>query len=212
MAASVQTDAAIRRWIVIHCEVNTPLCELPACRRCADNADSGVLIVVRLMDMAENREPNPARCRHSLQEFVAVRHTYGVQPCAAHGYRRMMKAHHDMRRLRCGDLRIQTCEFAAFYLTTGFTRDAAVDTDNQPVAGLDGPAVMKGRSRQRFPHERANVMITRYAVDGQPEFAKQFAKMLISAGAVVLNKVAGNDDEIRAPIGLSIVIEYGTKR
>jgi hypothetical protein len=55
-------------------------------------------------------------------------------------------------------------------------------------------------------------VITGNTVDGQSEFAEQLTKMLISAGTVILDQVAGDDDKVRMPIGFSIVLEDGIQR
>ncbi len=107
----------------------------------------------------------------------------------------------DHRMFHSGDLQdlVQSCQLARCNPSPGFTDYATVEADDSPVAAFNGSAVKKRWLSNRLAHEIRNIMVAGQAVNGQLESAKQPAKVLICHGAVILNQVSSNDDEVCAP-------------
>ena len=90
--------------------------------------------------------------------------------------------------------------------------DAAVNADDQPFTVFDAGAIVKWRLRQRAAHQAANVVVTGYTVHRHSQFAEHFAKLHVSAGAVVLNQVTGNHRDVGAPVASLVVREHRGQR
>ena len=159
------------------------------------------------MYVAEYREANFSGLTHSFEKLISRVKAHGVQPGAAHNDRRMMETNHDMFGVTRFNRSIESIIFIALNSTARAVRFAAVDANDQPVAGLIGVAIKKGRCVNRPLHEIPNIVIAWYAVHWQLKSASEFLKTLISRCAVVLNQVSGNRNEGRLPTAVLIVLQ-----
>jgi len=118
-----------------------------------------------------------------------------------------MQTHHYVGHIRAADFCIESIQFGHGNVATGFAFDTTVDTGDEPVAVFDRLAVVKFVFSQYVLHDRANVMIARYAVHRQFQSTEQFAKVLIGTGAVILDKVTGRNNDISTPFLISVMLE-----
>ena len=168
--------------------------------------------IVRLVDMAEYGKPYFPRCGHVLQELVAIIESDGIQPFAAHCYRRVMQADHDIGRSRSGDLVVEPRQFGGLDVAAGTPRHATIYANDPPVARLDGRTIMKRWSVEDLLHQRAHVVISRYTVNRQAQCKEQIAEVRIGLSAIVLDQVPGDDGQVGAPVAVAIVIYYRAQR
>lgn len=66
--------------------------------------------------------------------------------------------------------------------------------------------------REGCSHRFANIVIAGHAIDGQAQWRKQVAKMLIGASGVILNQIAGHDDNVGLPVAIDVIGKHGAKR
>ncbi len=206
-AVSVQADATIRRWIVIDSKSIATRSELTTRRWCSDNCNTVALRITLLMYVSEEGKSYTTGCRYPGEEFVGISEPNRVQPSAAHRDRRVMQTHHYVGHIRAADFCIESIQFGHGNVATGFAFDTTVDTGDEPVAVFDRLAVVKFVFSQYVLHDRANVMIARYAVHRQFQRPEQFAKVLIGTGAVILDKVTGRNDDISTPFLISVMLQ-----
>ena len=212
LAVGMQADATIRRWIVIDRKLVAALHELPAGRRRADNLYAVVILVVGLMNMTEYSQPDLA-CRLKVGEkFFTIVEAYRVEPRATHRNRRMMQAHHDMLGLAGSDDGTESRLLIVGDAATGTAGGAAVDADDQPVAGFRRSTIMKRRLGERLAHQGPNVVIARHTIDRQLQLREQLATLFVGPLRVVLNQVTGERSDIRAPAASLIVPDDARKR
>jgi len=157
--------------------------------------------------MSEYHKPYFPRYRYAADNLVGVVEADGVQPAAADIDWRVMQAHHHVIRIGRLDFSVQACEFGRRDVAARLPGHTAVQADDQPVRTRDGFAVMKFRRIQRLAHERAYIVIARQRVDRQVESAEQFDEMLIGAGAVILDDIAGHQRNVGTPFTGAVIIE-----
>ena len=123
-----------------------------------------------------------------------------------------MQADHYMFRVASGDQLLEALGLAVADLTTSDSGDTTIDKRDEPAGSLDRPAIVKRFLIKGVAHQRGHVMITRQAINGHAKHCKQFTKMRIRSGAVVLNKVARNDSNIGLPVAVAVVCQYCLER
>lgn len=62
-----------------------------------------------------------------------------------------------------------------------------------------GAAELEGRGGQHLAHQRRVVMIPRQAIHRHAEVPQQFLETPVAVAALVLDKVAGREDQVRLP-------------
>jgi hypothetical protein len=162
--------------------------------------------------MTENCDPDTARRRRSREKFIAVVEANGIEPFAVHRHGWMVQADHDVFGAARRDRFLHAAQFPFRDLASRAARTAAVDTDDQPVAGSQGIAIGEWRVRQHVAHQVPNVVVPRHAKDRQVERRQEVAAMGVGVCRVILDDVAGQGDKICSEVALAIMFDYRLQR
>ena len=164
-----------------------------------------MLIVIDLVYVPEYREPQLAGGPDTIEKFIGFVEADRIQPGTAHSDGRVMQAQHDMIRSTGFYCLVEPLVFTGINsaaCTIGFT---TVYSYYQPVVYLACVAIEKWRIVDRPLHEFANVVVARHTVHGQVECADKRGEALISAGGIILDKVACYGNEVSLPLAGAIM-------
>lgn len=208
----MQFDTTIRGWIVVNGEFVAIHGELTAGRWCCDYSNAFVLGIVGLMHVPKYRQSHFAGCGQSIEHLIAVVESNRVEPRASHIDRGMMQANHDMSRIRFCNRLVESLEFVIAYRAFGLIDNVAIEADDQPIVPLSVITIEKRRFRERVAHQRENVVVARDAVHGQVKLCEQDPKVIVSFPTIVLNQIAGNDNDVSQPVVIAVMFEHGGQR
>ena len=171
-----------------------------------------MLTVIGLMYMAEDNQTNPAQRHDVLEKLLAVFQPDAVEPGTAHVQRRMVQAHHEMLGITAGKGFRESLELLRCHMAAGAAGNAAVQTDDEPVANFLKCAIRKRRRAANAAHQVPYVVIAGHAMHAHIQWQQQVPEAIVGGGRVVLNQVPGNNDALRAPVAGGVVIENTLQR
>ena len=202
-----QRDAPVGGRPFVDGKVVTARLELAAGRWRRHDANAVVFGVIGLMNMSENGQANASPRLHAFKEFLAIRESHGVEPGAAHCYRGVVQADHDVFRAALGDRFGQALEFAFAETSARIVFDAAIESDQQPIADFLVSTVGKRGHAAYLLHVGADIVIAGHAMNSHVERQQEFAKPVVGLGRIVLNEIAGDQHTVCAPVTGGVVVE-----
>ena len=77
---------------------------------------------------------------------------------------------------------------------------------------IQGLAIVELVVIEHLLHERRVIVVAGQAIHGQAQRAEQVSEVLVSFGAVVMDKVARDQRDIRLPVAAAIMVEDRAQR
>ena len=112
----------------------------------------------------------------------------------------MVQVDHDMGRRAFLDNPVEPLKFFGRDFAAGIACDAAIQTEQQPVANFFLGAVGKRRATAYWAHQIANIMIARHAVHAHIQWQEQIAEAIVGFCRVILNQITGDQHAVSVPI------------